>query len=324
MGLRVVLMGTGAFALPPFRAVLESDHQVVATVTQPERSGRGHHRHVNEVRVLAESFGVPVLQPDRVNHGEVLQQLRSFEADLFLVAAYGQILKPELLEIPRLGAFNLHGSLLPRYRGAAPVQYSIWQGDELAGVTIFRIEPALDSGPMVGKVSTRIGPQETSGELMLRLADLCVPLTLEVLEQLEQGSAVFEQQDAAQVVFSPKISRDAGVIDWSAAGRLVDCQIRAMQPWPKASSVLQRPGEKDLRCLIQRVRVVPDTPGSSTGPHPGVTRVQDGELQVRSGDGWLVIEIIQPEGKRAMEGMAFANGYHLSGGGEFLSAVTAG
>lgn len=316
MGLRIVLMGTGSFALPPFRGVLESEHTVVAAVTQPERTGRGHHRHVNEVRVLAEEAGVPVLQPERVNVPEVLDQLRGFAADLFLVASYGQILKPELLEIPRLGAFNLHGSLLPRYRGAAPVQYSIWKGDLTTGVTIFRIEPALDSGPMVGHVETPIGDRETSGELMARLADLSVPLTLDVLRRLEDGTAVFSEQDAAEVVFSPKIPREAGVIDWGLSSRLVDCHVRAMQPWPKASSLLQRDGQPELRCLIQSVAAV-DLGG---GEHvtAGTVMLQDGEIYVRTGDGWLLIEMIQPEGKRAMSGAAFANGYQLSAGGRFV------
>jgi len=154
MPLRVVLFGTGTFALPPFAAMIESDHDVVAVYTQPDRTGRGHHRHVNPVKVLAEDHGVPVRQPERVNVSEVLDELRAFKADVFIVAAYGQILKPEFLAIPPLGAFNLHGSLLPRHRGAAPVQYSIWKGDSEAGVTMFQIEPSLDSGPMVGKVAT--------------------------------------------------------------------------------------------------------------------------------------------------------------------------
>ena len=144
MGLRLVLMGTGEFALPAFRAVMSAGHQVLAVLTQPDRTGRGHHQHVNVVKQLAEERGIPVLQPERVNRAEVLERLREFGADVFLVASYGQILKPELLELPRLGAFNLHGSLLPRYRGAAPVQYAIWKGETRTGVTMFRIEPALD------------------------------------------------------------------------------------------------------------------------------------------------------------------------------------
>ena len=235
MPLRIVLLGTGEFAVAPFRALMESEHDVVAVYTQPDRIGRGHHRHVNPVKVLAEEYSIPCRQPERVNRSAELEKLRDFEANVFIVAAYGQILKPDFLAIPPLGAFNLHGSLLPRHRGAAPVQYSIWAGDREAGVTIFQIEPALDSGPMVGKIATEIGPKETSGQLMERLAELSRPLTLDVVNQLAAGTAVFEVQDDRLVTLAPKIPKEAGVIDWSQSARDVDCHVRAMQPWPKAS-----------------------------------------------------------------------------------------
>ncbi|MFM7921084.1 MAG: methionyl-tRNA formyltransferase [Planctomycetaceae bacterium] len=315
--MRVVLMGTGEFALPAFRAVLGSEHQVVAVVTQPDKSGRGHHQHVNVVKSLGESAGVPVLQPERVNRPEVLEELRRFCADVFLVASYGQILKPELLSIPRLGAFNLHGSLLPKYRGAAPVQYSIWEGERTTGVTIFQIEPALDSGPMVGKVETEIGEEETSGELMLRLAELCVPLTLEVLDQLSRGVVHFESQDPAGVVLAPKIPREAGQLDFRQGVRRIDCQLRALQPWPKCSAVLLREGQEPLRCLLLLgKRWAGGEPGGEPGG-VGVVRVCDGRPVVRCGDGWLEILRVQPEGRRAMDGRSFVNGTAGPGGAVF-------
>ena len=307
--MRIVLMGTGEFALPAFRAVLASEHQVVAVVTQPDRTGRGHHQHVNVVKELGISGGLPVLQPERVNRPEVLEQLRSFGADLFLVASYGQILKPELLSIPRLGAFNLHGSLLPKYRGAAPVQYAIWEGERTTGVTIFRIEPALDSGPMVGKVETEIGEEETSGELMLRLADLCVPLTLEVLDRLERGIAEFELQDPAGVVLAPKIVREAGQLDFRQSCRRIDCQIRALQPWPKCSAVLQRAGHEPLRCLLLLGKSWGGGELSGVGEcRAGELRVVEGRPLVRCGDGWLEVLRVQPEGRKAIDGRSFVNG----------------
>lgn len=304
--MRIVLMGTGEFALPAFRAVLGSVHEVVAVVTQPDKVGRGHHQHVNVVKLLGESGGLPVLQPERVNRPEVLEALRGFGADVFLVASYGQILKPELLSIPRLGAFNLHGSLLPKYRGAAPVQYSIWEGERTTGVTIFQIEPALDSGPMVGRVETEIGEEETSGELMLRLAELCVPLTLEVLDQLERGVACFEVQDPAAVVLAPKIPREAGQLDFRRGVRRIDCQLRALQPWPKCSAVLQREGQEPLRCLLLLGKRWAGTePGAC---NVGVVRVVEGRPVVCCGDGWLELLRVQPDGRRAMDGRSFVNG----------------
>ena len=317
MPLRVVLMGTGDFAVPPFRAVLESSHQVVAALTQPDKTGRGHHQHVNVVKQLAESFNVPVLQPERVNRPEILEQLRSFNADVFLVAAYGQILRPALLEIPRLGAFNLHGSLLPRHRGAAPVQYSIWKGDTVTGVTIFQIELALDSGPMIGKVETPIGVKETSGELMLRLADLSVPLTLDSLSRLENGTAKFERQDESLVTLSPKIAREDGIIQWQQTGREIDCQVRAMQPWPKASTTLQRPGHPDLRCIIQDVDVLATHNGPSTA-QPGHLTVDHSRMIVRTGEGAVEILKLQPEGRKAVDSRSFLNGNPMPEGSCFV------
>ena len=317
MPLRIVLMGTGEFAVPPFRALLNSEHPVVGVLTQPEKAGRGHHQHVNVVKELATEHGVPVFQPERVNRPDTLDILRSLQADVFIVAAYGQILKPELLAIPRLGAFNLHGSLLPRHRGAAPVQYSIWKGDAVTGVTIFQIEPALDSGPMVGKMETPIGETETSGELMLRLAELSVPLTLGVIRQLADGTATFEPQDPSQVTLAPKIPREAGKIDWSMTRSEIDCHVRALQPWPKASSTLHRPGHSPLRCIVQQVVPRPDLVPSQPTSETGSVVEFLGRLFVAVGDGWLEILRLQPEGRKSVDGRSFANGHSPCVGDRF-------
>lgn len=313
MGLRIVLMGTGEFAVPPFTALLDSErHQVAGVYTQPDRTGRGHHRHVNKVKELALAREVPVFQPQRINTPEDLAELAALQADVFVVAAYGQILKPELLAIPRLGAFNLHGSLLPRHRGAAPVQYSIWKGDRETGVTIFQIEPSLDSGPMVGRVVTEIGAEETSGELMTRLADLSVPLTLQVVDELDAETAVFEPQDAARVTLAPKIQKTDGVIDWNQSAEAVDCHVRAMQPWPKAVSWLHSEGRQPLRCIVQQVR-----PQSDRLPTVGGIQSDGRRMLVGCGSGSIEILTIQPDGKKAMEAAGFLNGYGIGDGAVF-------
>ena len=316
MSLRIVLMGTGEFALPTFRALMESDrHSVVGVFTQPDREGRGHHRHVNKVKELALQNDIPVFQPPRVNHPEVLSQLRDLQADVFVVAAYGQILKPELLAIPRLGAFNLHGSLLPRHRGAAPVQYSVWQGDRETGVTMFLIEPALDSGPMVGQVVTEIRPTETSGDLMTRLADLSVSLTETVLDQLEGGTAVLTTQNEAAVTLAPKISKEDGQIDWTQSASRIDCHVRAMQPWPKASATLCVDDRPPLRCILLECRV-PDGSDNVSGT-PGDITVRDRSLLVKTGSGILEVLKLQPEGRKPVDAMGFINGYGVKTGGRF-------
>ena len=321
MSLKIVLMGTGEFAVPPFRALLNSTHEIVGVLTQPDKTGRGHHQHANPVKELAIAKAVPVFQPERVNRPEMLDALRALQADLFFVAAYGQLLKSELLAIPRLGAFNVHGSLLPRHRGAAPVQYAIWKGDSFTGVTIFQIELSLDSGPIVGRVETPIGASETSGELMLRLAELSVPLTLEVVQNLEAGTAVFQRQDTALVTLAAKIPREAGAIDWTKAGHDIDCHIRAMQPWPGASSLLARRDQPPLRCIIRQVAALREDglpPGSFV---PGRVKGHQGRLLVGAGDGWLEILKLQPEGRKVVDGRSFVNGYPLAEGDGFLTSI---
>ncbi|MEZ6045503.1 MAG: methionyl-tRNA formyltransferase [Planctomycetaceae bacterium] len=185
--MKLVMMGTGVFALPTFQALLDSEHQVVGLFTQPDRTGRGHHRHVNPLKVLAEEKDIPVFQPVKANTPESINDLKSLDADLCVVAAYGQILSADLLGTPRLGAINLHASLLPKYRGAAPIQWAMIKGERETGVTIFQIEPKLDAGPVWGVVSTPINESETYGELQDRLADLGAALCINVLKKSKQG-----------------------------------------------------------------------------------------------------------------------------------------
>ena len=313
MTLRIVLMGTGGFAIPTFQRVVESGYDVVAVYTQPDRTGRGHHRHRNPVKELGELHDIPVHQPERINTQDELNILTSHNADIFLVAAYGQILSQKLLEIPRLGAFNLHGSLLPRHRGAAPVQYSIWKGDQHAGVTMFQIKLAMDSGPMVGKVSTEIADDETSGQLMARLSDLSPELTLSVLDQLENGTASFEPQDESLVTLAPKICKEDGIIDWTQSARLIDCQIRAMQPWPKAVSWLQNADGGHDRVVLLEASPDPQnftTDGLENEP-PGTISIQQKRMFVATGAGVLEVRRLQLDGRKPVDTTAFLNGYAL-------------
>lgn len=315
MPLRVLMMGTGTFALPAFRAVLDSEHETVALVTQPDRTGRGHHQHVNGLKELALSRAVPVFQPEKVNTPEALDRLREFAADLFLVAAYGQILSRKLLEIPRLGAINLHGSLLPKYRGAAPVQYAVLCGEEESGVTIFQIEPKLDAGPILGVVKTPIGEQETSGELHDRLAELAAPLTLDVLRGLELGTLVPLPQTVGEVTLAPKITKEQGEIDWSRSAQQIACHVRGMQPWPMPFTFLhlpEEPARSPQRISILAVAQLSDAeqPTLAELSHltPGACRNLGGRLLVKTGDGFIEVVTLQPAGKRAMSAADFLRG----------------
>jgi methionyl-tRNA formyltransferase len=321
---RLVMMGTGTFALPTFQALCRSRHAVVGLVTQPDRTGRGHHHHPHPMKEAALAHGVPVFQPENANAPESLDRLREFQADIFVVAAYGQILSPELLAIPPRGAYNLHASLLPKYRGAAPIQYAVWNGDSETGVVIFRIEPRLDAGPILAVHRTPILPHETSGDVEAKLADAAGPLMLAFLDDLERGDLHPVPQDVSQVSRARKIRKEQGLIDWSQTARQIDCHIRAMQPWPVAYTFLHAPDRPPLRTAILRVTAaqstisrLPTTPGS-------VTVIDGRQLFVTCGDGAVEIIELQPAGKRAQTAAEFLRGHAVSEqcrfGGETLSS----
>ena len=312
MPLKLVMMGTGTFALPAFRALLDSPHDVRGLVTQPDRTGRGHHQHRNPLKELALERGLTVLQPEKVNTPESLDELRSLDADLFVVAAYGQILKPDLLEIPRLGAVNLHASLLPKYRGAAPVQYAVWNGETRTGVTIFQIEPKLDTGPMLGVVETEIGPKETSGELHDRLAELAAPLTLCVVDELEQGTVPRRPQPPGDFAKAPRFRKEQGEIDWSKSAEQIGWHVRAMQPWPGPYTFVRVSDQSPQRVLI--LDVEPASADDSGGVlAAGEIRVQDKRLFVGTGTEPVEVLRIQPAGKRAMAAEEYLRGRSLTG-----------
>jgi methionyl-tRNA formyltransferase len=288
---------------------------VVGLVTQPDRAGPGRHHHRPAIKDLALERGVPVVQPPNANAPEALNALRAFQADLFVVAAYGQILSQELLEVPRLGAVNIHASLLPKYRGAAPVQYAVWKGDVESGVTLFRIEPRLDAGPILAMETTPIRPPETAGELEARLARLAVPTTLKVLDQIERdGCVVGTPQDAQHATRAPRLKKSDGAIDWSRSPREIDCHVRAMQPWPKAFSYLNQAGKPPLRLLV--LQVAPAAPTADAVPGT-VVCVTERQLMVQTGAGCLEIKLLQPEGKRAMETADFLRGHLVLPGDRF-------
>lgn len=311
------MLGTGTFALPTFRGLLNSEHAVVGLVTQPDREHRGRI-HPHPLKEAALAAGVPVLQPARINSAESLQALRDLQADIFVVAAYGQILSARLLAIPRLGAINLHGSLLPKYRGAAPVQYAILQGERETGVTIFQIEPELDAGPVYGMVRTEIGATETSGELHDRLAELAVPLTLEVLKGLEAGTLVGAPQDSSQVTKAPKISKQSGLIEWRRTAREIDCHVRGMQPWPLAWTFFPTASGKLQRLIILSLQPVQTHGEQLNNGAPGtVLRPTPQRLLVQTLDTPVELLKVQPEGKRLMSAEEFLRGQDLPAGTVF-------
>lgn len=321
MPLRLLMMGTGTFALPTFEALCVSPHPVVGLVTQPDRMGRGHHHHPHPMKAAAVERGVPVFQPENVNAPDALERLHAFGADLYVVAAYGQILSPELLAIPPLGAVNVHASLLPKYRGAAPVQYAILRGETETGVTIFRIEPRLDAGPILGMVRTPIGERETSGDLERRLAALAAPLTREVVDGLAAGTIRPQPQDPALVSRAPKLKKEQGLIDWTRSASEIDRHVRGMQPWPMPYSFLHAPGRPPLRLLV--LEVIPAAVSPPAESRPGeVLSGPPGRLFVRCGGGAVELLRLQPAGKRSMSAEEFLRGHAVTPACRFGPAAT--
>jgi methionyl-tRNA formyltransferase len=307
--MRLVMMGTGRFALPAFLGLYETAHEIVGLFTQPDRAGRGHHHHPHPMKEAAVERGTPVFQPDNVNTPASLADLRALAPDLCVVAAYGQILSAELLAIPPRGAINVHASLLPKYRGAAPVQYAIWCGEHETGITIFQIEPKLDAGPILAVERTPIGPRETSGELEERLAAIAAPLVRRVVDQIAAGTTEPQTQDAAGVTKAPRLRKEQGAIDWTKSPREIDCHIRAMQPWPTAYTFLPATAGHRARLIVLEVAPL----GVPTG-EPGTIAEASQRLVVHCGGGAVEIIRLKPEGKREMGAAEFLHGHTLHPG----------
>ncbi len=310
--LRIVYFGTPAFAVPSLVRLLDSDHQVVALVSQPDRpSGRGHRVQPTATKTIAGERGVPVLQPERIKDPAFQQSVAAFTPDLGVVAAYGRILPDALLAIPRLGMINVHASLLPRYRGAAPVHRAVMAGDLATGVTIMRVASELDAGATFAMRRTAIGPDETSTQVEQALAEIGADLLLEVVDQIAAGRAVETPQDHSQATFAPKLTKAEGPIDWRLPAQSIHDQVRGLQPWPVASTRFD-----DTRLLIHRTTVVASvgSPASALAAGSIVSAAADG-IDVLCGDGNLLRLLeIQPEGRRAMTARDFLAGHHVQRG----------
>ena len=317
--MRLVMMGTGTFAEPTFQALIAAGERVVGLVTQPERDGgskRGSTRQTGlGMASIAAAAGIPVIQPESINTPDGVAALRVFKPDLLVVAAYGQILKPEVIAVPKLGAINVHASLLPKYRGASPIAHAIRCGETVTGVTIIRISLGLDAGEMLKREALAIRPDETTGELEARLAPLGAALCMDVIQQLKLGPVAGVAQDPALITKAPKFKKEHGLIDWTKSATELANHIRAMQPWPTAYSFFLRPGHEPMRVIIGRATALP-----GVGGDPGA--VLDG-LKIGTGAGDLQIDEIQPAGKKKMSAAEFLRGYPPKPGYRFGTAVDA-
>lgn len=259
--LKIVFMGTPDFAAVPLRKLLSSGHQVTAVYTRaPKPKGRGQVLQKSPVHELAEAHGIPVYTPKSLKRDEKLQQeFASLDMDIAVVAAYGLILPKVVLEAPRLGCLNIHASLLPRWRGAAPIQYSIWKGDAKSGVTIMQMDEGLDTGAMLLKGEVPITPDTTAQTLHDAMADVGGDLLLKALDAIEGGTLKAEKQDEEASTFAPMLTKEDGKIDWSKSGAEIDCQVRALNPWP-GTYTFKRDGKrlKILKGHVENGRFVID------------------------------------------------------------------
>ncbi len=306
--LRVIFFGTPEFAVPTLQRLLESTHEVVAVVSQPDRpKGRGHRLAATPTKAVAAGRGVAVLQPERIREEGFLSQVRALHPDLGVVAAYGKILPDALLDIPRLGMINVHASLLPAYRGAAPVHRAVIAGEKETGVTIMRVVHELDAGPMLAAVGHPIGPDDTSVEVERALAELGAPLLVELIGLLAAGGATETPQDHARATYAPKISRADGVIDWMRPALRIHNQVRGVQPWPLASISID-----GTRCLLHRTQVGSDTITATPGT---IVHASGDRLEIAAGDNHAVRVLqIQPEGRRVMSAREFLAGHRPAAG----------
>ncbi len=309
--LRLVFFGTPEFAVPSLLALLGSRHEISLVVTQPDRPrGRGHRSSEPAVKRLAREKAVPILQPDKVRDRGVLEVLTVLAPDLGVVVAYGQILPDPILQAPRLGLINVHASLLPRYRGAAPIQRAILAGEEETGVTILRIVRELDAGPIFTQVAAPIAQTETALDVQARLASIGAEALTGVVDQLAGGSARETPQDDRLATYAPRLTKEEGLIRWDRPSIFIHNAVRGLQPWPHAFTFVG-----PHRCIVLRSAV---EDSFSISP-PGTVLESHGErLTVSAGDGRAVrILMIQPEGRRPMSAQEFLAGHPVPVGTVF-------
>ncbi len=301
---RIVFMGTPEFAVVSLRA-LAAAHTVVGVVTQPDRpAGRGRQLEPSPVKQFSAQAGLPVIQPQRLREPEALAQLQVWAPDLIVVAAFGQILRPAVLDMPPRGCLNVHGSLLPRHRGAAPIAAALLAGDAETGITILRMDPGLDTGPMLASRSLPVAPDDTTGTLTNRLAPLGANLLLEVIPEYLAGRLAPLPQDGSAATYAPQLKKEDGKLDFTQPAAELERRVRALLPWPGAFAAWPDPAGGEARPLKVLRAAVLDRPLGAAGE---VVATSQGPA-IGTGSGALLLLEVQPPGKRPMPAVDFARG----------------
>lgn len=305
--MRIVFMGTPDFAVPSLKALVEAGHEIRGVFTQPDKpKNRGMKLQAPPVKEYALSVGLPVFQPVRLRDGEALEILKELEPELIAVAAYGKILPVDILELPRLGCVNVHSSLLPKYRGAAPINWAILNGEDETGVTIMVMAEGMDTGDILAQRATPIRIDENAAQLFDRLAQMGAELLVETVAGIAAGTVEAESQDESRASHAPMLSRELSPMDWSRTARQLHDQVRGLYPWPAATAVVD-----GVRCKILRTALVEDAEGQAPGT---VIQADKRGLRVACGSGALEILELQPDGKKAMAASAFLMGHPIRTG----------
>lgn len=307
---RILFMGTPDFAVPPLQALIDGPDEVITVICQPDKqSGRGRKLTAPPTKILAAEHGIPVLQPQSIRTESFLEQIKTLAPDLIIVAAYGKILPGSLLHLPPLGTINVHGSLLPKYRGAAPIQWAVIKGEKETGVTIMQMDEGMDTGDILLTASIPIQDDDTAGSVFTKLADLGGKTLLEAIRLLKEEKLYPLRQDDSQVSLAPLLSKEMGHIDWTRDARSLHCLIRGLDPWPSAYGFFQQ-----KRFRFYQPQVI----AGNVTEQPGTLCRADREgLLVATGKDYLLIREIQPEGKKRMDVHAYLCGFPMPAGEQF-------
>ena len=310
--MRVIFMGTPDFAVGALEEIIKAGHEVVLVVTQPDKpKGRGKAMQYTPVKECALAHGIEVFQPVKVKEPENIEVLRKYEPDIIIVAAFGQIVPKSILDMPKYGCVNVHASLLPKYRGAAPIQWAVINGDEVTGVTIMRMNEGIDTGDMIAKKTVRLAEDETGGSLFDKLAQVGAQLCVETMEMIEAGKVEYIPQNNEEATHTSMIRKELGLIDWNRPAVEIERLIRGLNPWPSAYTQLSGKTFK-----IWKAKVVSD----ENTYEPGcICRIDKEGMYVQTGEGILLLTEVQMEGKKRMEASAFLRGYQVEEGSFFKS-----
>ena len=306
--MRIIFMGTPDFAVPVLQSLINSRHEVVAVVTQPDRpKGRGKNMQFSPVKECALAHNIPVMQPVNVSVPEVIDELRAYEPELIVVVAFGQFVTKKIREMPKYGCINVHGSLLPKYRGAAPIQWAVIDGEKESGVTTMQMDAGLDTGDMLLKTVVPLDEKETGGSLFDKLSKAGADLLLETLDALENGTVTPQKQGESPTAYAKMLTKDMGAIDWNRPAKELERLIRGLNPWPSAYTKLNG---KTLK--IWAADVCGQT-GEKAQPGT-VLKAEKDEFLIQTGEKILSVKELQLEGKKRMDTAAFLRGCHLEKG----------